>query len=98
MRLLLPVGGLGRGSVFWKRQFAVPTIPGILVVELPTPAMTAVVTELPVTGRHLTGCSGSSPACCAAPSERQLSPIQPFAAERTTEQSARNSHPDSGVQ
>jgi len=48
MRLLLPVGGLGRGSVFWKRQFAVPTIPGILVVELPTPAMTAVVTDLPV--------------------------------------------------
>ena len=63
MRLLLPVGGLGRGSVFWKRQFAVPTIPGILVVELPTPAMTAFV-------------KGSSDACPQLAGYRLLSEVQ----------------------
>ena len=48
----------GRG---WIRQSAAPTDQRILTVELLDPAMTAVVTDLPFTGHHLTGSSGSCP-------------------------------------
>ena len=51
-----------------KRQFAAPTIRGILGVELPSPNMTVPVTDLPITRRNLTSSSGSMTGCCAAQS------------------------------
>ena len=44
-----------------KRQFAAPTIRGILGVELPSPDMTVPVTDRSLTGRDLTDRSGSKP-------------------------------------
>jgi hypothetical protein len=49
-----------------KRQFAAPTIRGILGVESPSPDMTVPVTKLPIAGRRLIGGSGSTLICCAA--------------------------------
>jgi hypothetical protein len=49
-----------------NRQSTTTTIPGIPVVESPNPAMTAVVTDLPITVRPVIGSGGSTPFCCAA--------------------------------
>ena len=57
-----------------KRQFAAPTIRGILGVELPSPDMTVPVTDLPITERHATGSGGSIGAHCPAQSNVNFSP------------------------
>ena len=57
----LTVGYLARTNCrSWvKRQFAAPTIRGILGVELPSPDMTVPVTNRALTGRDPTGRGGS---------------------------------------
>ena len=49
-----------------KRQFAAPTIRGILGVELPSPDMAVPVTNPLLSRCHLVGGSGSIRACCTA--------------------------------
>jgi len=50
--------GFDQAAIGRKRQSASPTVHGILAVVFSSPAMTAVVTDLPITGYPLTGGSG----------------------------------------
>ena len=49
-----------------KRQFAAPTIRGLLGVELPSPDMTVSVTDLSLTGRHQASSRGLTTVYCTA--------------------------------